>query len=342
MLVNSASNETMENYPSFVSQVSKNMIDLVNANSQGYFNSILHTQFQKPGKMIRIYLAYRLGSLLGTPVDQLAAWASACELLHNATLIHDDLQDRDTHRRGKLSFWAQHGEKQAINAGDFLMLSALQPVLLSSIPSHLKVKLSMMYSQMSCKIANGQSLEFEMNESESTAQLYDQYIDCISLKTAALFSDLAVGVNALSLELSFEDYEIYELFSKLGILFQMQDDIIDLYGDKKRDAKGCDVKEGKISFLIAMHTRHHPQDFETLAGILRKPRFETTVEDIARVELLFRRKRTLMHCLEEANSLKKEILEHQILQTSTGLKHLVEDMLNQVLGQPLEIDEQHA
>lgn len=337
-----ASYEATETYSGFVDLVCKHINHLIDANSQGHFNRILHTQFEKRGKMIRTHLAYRLGSWVGAPMDQVACWAATCEVLHNATLIHDDVQDRDTHRRGQLSFWACHGERQAINAGDFLMLAALQPVLMSSMTSQQKSKLSLIYSQMSCKIANGQSLEFEMSESLSSSFLYDHYIDCISLKTAALFSDLAVGVNILSENTSFKESHIYELFSKVGILFQMWDDIIDLYGDKKRDGKGCDIKEGKISFMVAMHVRHHPQDFDILSGILKKSRLETTQEDIAEVESLFRRKRTLIYCLEQAESLKKEILSHDICHTSEEMKSIVEDMIDQVFAQPVNVDGSYA
>lgn len=306
----------------------------INKNSQDSLNLMLREHFENPGKMIRPSLVYNLGLLQTVNFDHLAAWATTCELLHNATIIHDDLQDRDIFRRGQVSLWAKYGEKQAINAGDFLLLAALQPVLDSDIDELRKNKLLLNFSHMACKIVNGQNLEFELNQISSTFGLYENYLRCISLKTAALFADLARGVNIIMPEPFASDQFVGELFSKIGNLYQMFDDVIDLYGNKQRDAKGCDIKEGKISFLFATHMQRHPEDFNLIMPILRKPRTQTTPDNIDYVKGLYQQRGTVDKCLEEIRKIQQEI-QMMAESSSPKLQAIVEALVLKITSQPL-------
>ncbi len=281
--------------------------------------------------MIRPFLAYKFGQLTQAKMPDLLAWATTCEILHNATLIHDDIQDRDTHRRGQLTLWTKFGDVQAMNAGDFLMMSATQPVLNSSIASDTKNKLMLLFSKMACRIVDGQSLEQELNNLSIPELIYNKYMDCVALKTAALFSDLAVGVNMISSHSPFESKDVQKLFNKIGILFQLQDDIIDLYGNKQRDSRGCDIKEGKISFLVATHAKNYPEDFPTISEILNKPRNLTSTKDIQEVEDLFNSRQTLQACLKQVKSLKDEILKSEIITSNPKLKKLTLELLDKIL-----------
>lgn len=334
--VSCKSAETCTDFTSHVQNLIAMTIDL---NSYGHFKHILQHHFLTSGKMIRPYVAFQLGQITEVNQSHLAAWAATCEILHNATLIHDDIQDRDTHRRGQPTTWQQFGDAQAINAGDFLLMSASFPVLNSEIKSQTKNELLMILSKMSCKIVNGQSLELELNNLNIPELIYSKYMNCIALKTAALFSDLALGVNILSEDSLLDSESLNELFSKIGILFQMQDDLIDLYGDKKRDIRGCDIKEGKMSFLVATHYKYHPEDFSLIQPILKKPRLLTTENDIKKVMALFKHKKTLSKCLEQIEELRKEILDLDIVQDNLQLKKLTEHLLEQILSQPLQADE---
>lgn len=333
--IQSVSYKTTDSCSDFISQVQSLIGKTIDSNSHGYFNNILHNHFKTSGKMIRPYLAFKLGEIIKANYFDLAAWATTCELLHNATLIHDDIQDRDTHRRGQLTTWSQFGDAQAINAGDFLLMVASLPVLQSEIKAHIKNELLTTLAKMSCKIVSGQSLELELNSLNVPELIYNKYMNCISLKTAALFSELTVGVNALSEESNLNSADMNQLFSKIGILFQMQDDIIDLYGDKKRDTKGCDIKEGKMSFLVATHYKNNPQDFDLIQPILKKPRLLTTEADIKKITKIFQSKKTLLKCVEQIEELKKEIFSLSIVKENTKLKKLAQDLIEQILSQPI-------
>ena len=75
------------------------------------------------GKRLRARLAMETGVRLGAEGKEILPWAAACELLHNATLVHDDLQDGDRVRRGQPTMWVKHGPAQAINAGDLMWVA---------------------------------------------------------------------------------------------------------------------------------------------------------------------------------------------------------------------------
>ncbi len=126
----------------------------------------------------------------------------------------------------------------------------------------------------------GQSLEFQLMRLDPKLQLRKEYLRCISLKTGALFSCLAEGVAIIAGldELSLR--KISAFFEDLGVLFQMQDDVLDLYGNKGRDEKGCDIKEGKLSLLALCHLENPKADPTTMARVLLKDREETSQQDI--------------------------------------------------------------
>lgn len=320
-----------DSFEYFSNEVMQNIKSTIDAGSNGVFNKIVHNHFKIKGKMIRPYIIYELGRLLNAPLDDLIAWATSCELLHNATLIHDDIQDRDTHRRGQLTLWTQFGDAQAINAGDLLMMSSMQPVLMSKISAETKIQLLTCFSKMACKIVDGQSLEFELNTFKSPEKSLPTYLRCVQLKTATLFSDLAHGV-ALIANVDIQHIQnIENLFDQIGVLFQMQDDVIDLYGDKQRDTKGCDIKEGKMSFLIATHITHNPEDIDLIRSLLMKPRFETKQKDIELIENLFATKSTLKVCLDKIQSAKEKVLEHKALKNDANLKKFIHELLNKIL-----------
>ena len=272
-------------------------------NSSGLLREMADNHFDVSGKKLRPRICYQIGRALGIPSELTLPWAASCEILHNATLVHDDLQDRDQLRRGAPTTWAKYGEKQAINLGDFLILIATQPVMLSKIPAQKKVDLQSAFSKLSAEIVLGQSQEFELNQLENLEDIEDNYFQCIGRKTAALFSALALGVGIVGGLNREYCRRLESLLRNFGQLFQLQDDILDLYGDKKREQQGCDLKEGKVSFLIVTHLKHHPGDLDDLKAVLWKDRDSTDEEDITFVRTLFAKKQTLGQSLQSMHAM---------------------------------------
>lgn len=284
--------------------------------------------FQGKGKMIRPKIVFGLAKSLEVDEEKVLGWAVSCELLHNASLIHDDLQDGDKTRRGRPTTWYKYGQNHAINIGDFLLIIAPLAISESNLPYNLKFLLNKTYSEMASKIVVGQSEEFVLNQLNNLPNLRQDYFKCVSLKTAALFSYLAKGV-AISGGIPNLDF-LSEIFNEIGIIFQMQDDILDLFGEKKRESVGCDIKEGKVSFLIVKHFEIAPLDMNWMIPILKKKRNETTLEDIENFRMAFLSSNTLEECLQEIFEKIKNLMSKDLGQVEDFVKQMVNEVLNPI------------
>ncbi|MEO0336015.1 MAG: polyprenyl synthetase family protein [Pseudomonadota bacterium] len=315
----------------FLNHVSDVVRVLIRNNSHGLLKEMSEELVSSEGKMLRPQFVRDLSLALNLPLSQSVGWAACCEILHSATLIHDDLQDGDTVRRGQPATWVKFGANQAINAGDFFLMLAPQGVLTSPVGHHKQTELLMLLSKMCTMIAAGQAYEIELRKQFEKEGLLRAYFDCIGGKTSRLFSGLARGVGVLA-ELKAEDLnQVEQVFFTLGQIFQVQDDILDLYGDKMRGECGCDIKEGKVSFLIAHHIEHNPDDFSALSDVLKKPREMTTLKDIEDIKRLMEQKQTLSLSIKFLNTQSTELLNHPLLLASPGLKKLVAQFLSSIL-----------
>ena len=293
----------------FLNRVQSIMETCINSETEGPLNEIALYQIQNPGKKLRSKLIYNLALTLGAKkLEQIGLWAAANELIHEASLIHDDIQDDDEMRRGEPSLWKTYGVAQAINAGDFLLLLSIKPLLnLNSM------ELIELHNKTSFQLALGQAQEIYQKESHSKVK-DNFYICCIERKTASLFSSLAQGVGKIYGLTPLSIGQIGQVFLKLGCIFQMQDDILDLFGNKGRKAFGCDIKEGKVSFLIHTHLMHHSEDRERILDLLSKDHDKTTQKEIENIKSLFIKKRTLDLCVDNLN---KEIMDLKSFSKST-------------------------
>ncbi|MGV3526326.1 MAG: polyprenyl synthetase family protein [Candidatus Sericytochromatia bacterium] len=281
------------------------------------------------GKQLRPCLILGLGELLGLARSQLVGWAAACEMLHNGSLIHDDLQDRDCFRRGQPTVWHRYGAANAINAGNFLLLGGLQALQDSPLAPEVKAELAQRYSQMATDIVTGQSLEFELPQHLDSPQLPALYLRCISLKTSALFAAGAAGVGLIEGRGYAELYSA--LFAKLGLLFQIQDDVLDLYGNKGREAPGCDIREGKISALVVQLLQHAPEQLDWLAPLLAKPYDQTETAEILRVRHALNQARVPEALAAQMQGLINEIRQLTQERGLTALNRWMNQMLRTVL-----------
>ncbi len=238
--------------------------------------TVLRQHLRTGGKRIRARLAIAAGRALGADPARLIPWAAACEMLHNATLIHDDLQDGDTVRRGHPTIWVEYGAAQAINAGDLMLMLPFLATDQVDAPARTRAALSALVARSACTTVHGQAMELVLPDA-APEDLHGAYIRAIEGKTSALFG-LPVEGAALVAGRDMDAVAIATPFTRLGTLFQFQDDVLDLYGEKGRAERGADLKEGKVSSLVVHHLLHHPGDREWLFDLLSAPR-EETAED---------------------------------------------------------------
>lgn len=254
--------------------------------------------FSTGGKRLRALIPLVVAEALGVDPNRVLGLAAACEILHNATLVHDDLQDGDTTRRGEPTVWVKWGEARAINLGDAMLYWTLAAVDRVQFDDAAKWQLAQQIVRDTLQVIDGQEREFLMQDAARPS--VDDYIRMVTGKTSGLFA-LPIAGTA---ELCGASTEVVDALrgaaTHLGVLFQLQDDVLDLYGNKGREMAGSDLGEGKISSLVAHQFEHGtPEDVTWLDAVLKADRDELTAEDVAHAADLFRRTGSLEWVLGE-------------------------------------------
>lgn len=190
--------------------------------------------------------------------SQLSNWlhavsaASALELIHNFSLVHDDIQDNSDLRRGRKTVWVKWGQPLAINAGDALFIIAFQSTLDVSqhYPAEIAVEATKILSENCLRLTQGQFLDMSFENRYDLS--IEDYWYMIGGKTASLLS-ACTHIGALLGYAKPEIIEAYRLFGyHLGLAFQVQDDVLGIWGDEKVTGKSVasDLVEGKNSLPI--------------------------------------------------------------------------------------------
>lgn len=292
------------------------------------------------GKRLRARLAIAALDALGGRAELTVPWAAACELLHNATLIHDDVQDGDRTRRGHPTVWARHGRAQAINAGDLLLMLPFLAIDHVQADAELRWTLGRTLATCAAAIARGQTAELVLSANRDAT--WGAYHHAVAGKTGALFQ-LPVEGSALMAGRSAEEARwLSSAFQPLGLLFQMQDDVLDLYGDKGRGARGSDLREGKISVLVIEHLASTPADAEWLWALLAAPREQTSSAQIDEAIRRFRSGGALSAAVARIEREAAAVLESPALATVPGLWALAAALVDNVLTPIAHIMAEHG
>lgn len=263
------------------------------------------------GKQLRARLALASLEALGSGRGEGLAWAAACELLHNASLIHDDLQDGDALRRGRPAVWARHGRVQAINAGDLLLVLPTRAIARVPRSGEVRWRLAELLSARAEQTVRGQSREQLLLDEDDLS--WEGWRRAVEGKTAALFTLPVEGAGLIHGLDPAESGALGDSVRPLGVLFQLQDDVLDLFGDKGRGQVGSDLREGRVSALVAAHVQRHPEDRDWLVDLLRTPRGATTDVVVAAAGRRFRAAGTLDWCWDRIGMLAAEVLGAEAL-----------------------------
>lgn len=268
-----------------VGAVESCMDGLVQLHGDGLCSEMCAGHLATGGKRIRARLALAAAQALGADVDAAVPWAAACELLHNASLVHDDLQDGDRVRRDRPAVWAVYGAEQAINAGDLLLMLPTLAVGELDVSDALKWRLAVTVARHAAATARGQSEEMALRA--LTRLGMSDYLDAAHGKTAGLFGLPVEGSAMLAGHSDQDARRLARPFEVLGLVYQMIDDLVDLYGDKGRGEHGADLREGKVSALVVAHLHRRPEDRLWLSGVLRTGRDTLSGEVVEEVAARF-------------------------------------------------------
>ncbi|HUR11226.1 MAG TPA: polyprenyl synthetase family protein [Flavitalea sp.] len=199
-------------------------------------------------KRIRPVLCLMGNELFGDIRPDVYHVASAIELFHNFTLIHDDIMDKAPLRRGQQTVHERFGSSTALLAGDVMLVAAYDH--LNKIDPHFKFAVLDLFNKTAREVCEGQQLDMDF-EKQPIVQM-DAYIRMITLKTSVLLaSSLQLGAILGGAGLGNQEH-IYEFGKCLGIAFQVQDDYLDAFGDPTKFGKqvGGDILSDKKTFLL--------------------------------------------------------------------------------------------
>ena len=321
-----------ENHP-YVAKVEALMERLNNPLRDDVVGAIATEHLSAGGKRLRARLALSVLQAVSEDVERGLGWAAACELFHNATLIHDDIQDGDRVRRGQPAVWVTHGFEQGINAGDLLFLTPFSAVMEVGASAAIRLRLCEGLASQGAQVIRGQGLEFQLRTDLDPT--IEKYLLAVRGKTSALFALPVWGALQLASQEREGGQSFVNLFNELGVAFQLQDDVLDLYGDKGRGRVGDDIREGKVSALVAEHIQSHPEDKDWIFKILKTRREETRDDDVHRLIEHFSSRGTLKSVLERMNRLRKEAFSALPKGGEEELHQLAEDFW-QTLLVPIE------
>ena len=210
------------------------------------------------GKKIRPILTLLSAELFGENIEQAKHAALAIEIFHNFTLIHDDIMDEAPLRRGQQTVHEKWNTNIAILSGDVLMIKAYEQLALC--PPTVLPDLITIFNKTAVEVCEGQQMDMDFETREEVVQ--EEYIEMIKLKTSVLLG-CALEMGAILAQTSQKNKsEIYQFGVNIGIAFQIQDDLLDLYGDVEKIGKqvGGDILANKNTLLSILAMSHANED----------------------------------------------------------------------------------
>lgn len=246
------------------------------SHTEGLLSQVLEHIKHRGGKRMRPLLILLIAKNYGGVNDVTLRSAVGLELLHTASLVHDDVVDESKERRGQSSVNAEYNNKVAVLVGDYVLSTALLNISFTNNSDILRS-----IAELGRNLSNGEILQ--LSNIQNTEFSEDIYYDVIKMKTAALFESCC-EVGTLSVNANERQIELAKEFGRnLGIIFQIRDDIFDYY-DSKEIGKptGNDMAEGKLTLpvLYALNSTHDSEMEEIARKVKRN---DVTRYEIARL-----------------------------------------------------------
>ena len=204
---------------------------------------------QLGGKRLRPVLLLMGANLFTEKVDHALPAALSIEIFHNFSLVHDDIMDEAPLRRGKPTVHIKYGQNTGILSGDVMLILTYQYLNQLPNPNQLPTILGI-FNRLAIEVCEGQ--QYDMNFETQDSVEIDAYLKMIELKTAVLIAG-GLKIGALIGGGRMEDAtELYEFGRNIGIAFQLQDDILDTFGDPEKFGKkvGGDIIQNKKTILL--------------------------------------------------------------------------------------------
>lgn len=263
---------------------------------------------QRPGRMLRPSLLIAAARAFGAELESAVDTAAALELLHNAFLVHDDVEDEGLTRRGRPSLNVLHGIPIAVNVGDALTVLSLRPLLANRfrLGPHLALCILEEVERTARESIEGQAIELGWRRDNALGLSDEDYLQMVLKKTCSYTTIFPLRAGALIGRATVDLDALTRFGFFLGAAFQIQDDVLNLIGDYARYGKELngDIWEGKRSLmLIRLLQRATPDELARLEAALAVPRAARTEADVRWIRARMEAYGCIEHAREVAHGL---------------------------------------
>jgi geranylgeranyl diphosphate synthase type I len=272
----------------------------------GWLDLNLRPTRARTGKLLRPTICFLACEAVGADYHRALPAATALELLHNFSLIHDDVEDRGDERHGRPTVWKRWGEPLAVNAGDALLIVSeltLANATSAGLTAEETLQLVCLLNRCCLELTEGQHLDMTLEANPAIAE--EQYFQIISRKTAALLG-CSAQLGALSGGADAERADAFRAFgTNLGVGFQIQDDLLGIWGDPATTGKppAADVFGHKVTLpVIDAIGRASLDDRRKIEAVYRSP--QPSPEDVGDVVRIM----TRLGARERAESVASEFV----------------------------------
>lgn len=306
--------DIFDQYQPLINRINQCLLESISPKLPSNLHEPIHYFLDdQSGKKIRPLLSVFSCDALGGDSEDAIAAATAIELFHDFTLIHDDIMDQDELRRGKPTIHVKWDSGTAILVGDALIGLSFQQLMRS--PTNYLNQVAMIFAEALVKVCEGQALD-KLFETMPAVSL-DSYLDMIAQKTAWLFK-VACEIGAILGGGSQEQVHLLSEYGfNLGMAFQIQDDLLDFIADESKLGKkiGSDFKMDKKTYITLKYQdmlqqnpqlrKNYPQheiDFDSLAD------FQKALHEIGLVKEV---EKEVNHYFEKSIVFLKEVLPNR-------------------------------
>jgi geranylgeranyl diphosphate synthase type I len=293
---------------SVANSVNQLIADNLKGNPDGLYRSASYLP-NLGGKRLRPFVTVMSGKMFGAPEEPLYLSALGVELLHNFTLVHDDIIDHDEYRRGHPTVHKIFGEPIAILAGDLLFAKAFEAADMAEkiIKNHGIVN---QLVRAAIKLDEGQYLDVSFENKKEIS--LEQYLEMITLKTGVLYEVAAIigGLVGNKLPDSSEIALLADYGRNLGLCFQIRDDYLGVFGDPRITGKpvGSDIRRGKRTAVTILASKYcDDKTLSLINGVAESNQIDDNV--LSKIVEGLRRQQVDTKCMDLAGSFGKKAIK---------------------------------
>ena len=259
------------------------------------------------GKRIRPLLLLMAADLVGKQLEKALPAAMAVEVFHNFTLLHDDIMDEAPLRRGHPTVHTKYSTNTAILSGDVMMIYAYK--FLENFSPDVMAKLLKIFNKMAIEVCDGQQMDMDFEEREDVS--ITEYLEMIALKTSVLIgASLQMGAIIGGMDDQSANH-LYHFGKNIGIAFQMQDDVLDTFGEPKVGKQpGGDIIQNKKTYLYLKTLQLVSEEEKDELRSLYATRPQDPSDKVERVRSIMNGAHVLVHSDEVKKEYKNLAFSH--------------------------------